>query len=281
MPGAGTDSTRDWIDGGPVVVLVEPQLGENIGTTARAMANFGLGELRLVNPRDGWPNERAYVAASGASRLLDEARLFPDVRAAIADLTLVFAATARDRGMAKPVVGADEAARELNEAIGRGERAGLLFGRERTGLYSDEVSLADKILTFPVNPAFASLNLAQAVLIAGYEWFKLASRSALPFAPPDKSSPATKEALLSFFDHIEGALERAGFFRPPEKKPGMVRNLRNIFHRLQLTEQDIRTLRGALVALEFGRGAARDALKAALEGRKRAGEGAGRSDEVG
>ena len=267
MPGSGTDSTREWIGGGPVVVLVEPQLGENIGTTARAMANFGLGELRLVNPRDGWPSERAYVAASGASRLLDHAKLFPDLRAAVADLQFVFAATARDRGMNKPVRGADAAATELFARAGRGERVGVLFGRERTGLYSDEVSFADEILTFPVNPAFASLNLAQAVLIVGYEWFKLRSRSALPFAPPAKSRPATREQLLSFFDHVEGALERAGFFRPVEKKPVMVRNLRNIFHRLGLTEQDVRTLRGAIVALEFGRGAARDALKAALKRR--------------
>ncbi len=253
MPGAGTDSTKPWSEGGPVVILVEPQLGENIGSAARAMGNFGLSRLRLVNPREGWPNPKAVTFASGADRILETAELFPDVRAAVADLNFVAATTARDRAMAKPVLGADAMAGQIAGRLAAGEGCGLLFGRERTGLYTEEVSLADAILTLPVNPAFASLNLGMAVAIIGYEWFKLASQGALPFAPPDRSPLADKGDLFAFFDHIERELDAAHFFRSPEKKPSTIRNIRNIFHRVGLTRQDIATLHGMVVALVEGR----------------------------
>ncbi len=253
MPGAGTDKTKRWIEQpGPVVVLVEPQLGENIGTTARAMANFGLSELRLVRPRDAWPNARAKAAASGADRVLDNAALFETVEAAIADCTLVLATTARAHDQAKPVVDAEAAAALLAPRIAAGEKVAVLFGRERWGLTNEEVSLADTIVTLPVNPAFASLNLAQAVLIVAYEWFKRAG-AGLPFAMPQKSAPAVKEQLLAFFETVERELEKVEFFRPPEKRETMLINLRNIFHRMQPTRQDIQTLHGVISAIAEGR----------------------------
>src|SRR5262249_40701768 len=182
MPGAGTDKTRSWIETpGPIIVLVEPQLGENIGAAARVMANFGLGRLRLVKPRDGWPNIQAQRSASGADRILDDVALFDSVKAAIADCTLVLATTARAHDQAKPVLGPAQAAAFLAPHVTAGENVAVLFGRERYGLENDEVALADRIVTFPVNPAFASLNLAQAVALVAYEWFKLASAGKLPF----------------------------------------------------------------------------------------------------
>jgi tRNA/rRNA methyltransferase len=254
MPGAGTDKTKRWIEAaGPVVILVEPQLGENIGSAARAMANFGLSELRLVRPRDAWPNGRARAAASGADRVLDAAVLFDTPEAAIADCTLVLATTARAHDQAKPVVGAEEAARIMAPHVGAGEKVGILFGRERWGLENDEVALADRIVTLPVNPAFASLNLAQAVVIISYEWFKLVSAGALPFTMRRKSEPATKQQLLAFFENIEEELEKVEFFRPPEKRATMVVNMRNIFQRMQPTRQDIQTLHGVIRAIAEGR----------------------------
>jgi tRNA/rRNA methyltransferase len=254
MPGAGTDKTKRWVDQpAPVVILVEPQLGENVGTAARAMANFGLSRLRIVKPRDSWPNARAKAAASGADRVLDNAELFDGVEAAIADCTLVFATTARAHDQAKPVVSAEDAARQMAPRIAAGETVGILFGRERWGLENDEVGLADRIITLPVNPAFASLNLAQAVLVVAYEWFKLAGGGALPFAMPQKSEAAAKEQLLAFFATVERELEKVEFFRPPEKRTTMQINLRNIFHRMQPTRQDIQTLHGVITAIAEGR----------------------------
>jgi len=254
MPGAGTDKTKRWVEQpAPVVILVEPQLGENIGTTARAMANFGLSELRLVKPRDEWPNPRARAAASGADRVLDGAQLFETLEAAIADCTLVFATTARAHDQAKPVVDAVQAAALAAERIAAGEKVGILFGRERWGLQNEEVGLADQIITLPVNPAFASLNLAQAVLIVAYEWFKLVTGGKLPFTMPQKSGPAPKEQMLAFFTNVERELERVEFFRPPEKRTTMQVNLRNIFHRMQPTRQDIQTLHGIIMAIAEGR----------------------------
>jgi tRNA/rRNA methyltransferase len=218
MPGAGTDKTKRWIaEPAPVVILVEPQLGDNIGAVARAMANFGLSRLRLIKPRDGWPNPRAFVAASGADRILDEAALFDTVEAAIADCTYVLATTARAHDQAKPVISPEAAARAMAPRVEAGEAVGVLFGRERYGLENTEVALTDAIVTLPVNPAFASLNLAQAVLIVAYEWFKLVSGGVLPFAMPQKSDPATKEQLMAFFENVERELEKVEFFRPAEK----------------------------------------------------------------
>jgi tRNA/rRNA methyltransferase len=254
MPGAGTDKTRNWIETpGPVIVLVEPQLGENIGAAARVMANFGLGRLRLVRPRDGWPNLQARRSASGADRILDDAMLFETLEAAIADCTLVLATTARAHDQAKPVIGADEAAAFLAPRVAAGESVAVLFGRERYGLENEEVALADRIVTFAVNPAFASLNLAQAVALVAYEWFKLASGGALPFLMPNKSEPANKEQVQAFFANLERELDRIEFFRPLDKRATMLVNLRNIFARMQPTRQDIQTLHGIVVALTEGR----------------------------
>ncbi len=256
MVGAGTDRSRAALAGGPAIVLVRPQLAVNIGMCARAMANFGLDDLRLVNPREGWPRvgeyrDVAYAAAAGAARLLDEARVFDSVEAAVGDLSFLYAATARERGQAKSVLAP---ARAMLETAMTAQNRGVLFGPERTGLDNDEVALADAVLTFPANPAYASLNLAQAVLLVGYEWFKAAHGDAPPppAIPRAVSPPAQREMVLAFFDFLEGKLDDAGFFRPVTKKPGMRRNLRNMFHRMQMTQQDVRTLWGAVVRLVEG-----------------------------
>jgi len=254
MPGAGTDRTKDWsADRAPIVVLVEPQLGENIGAAARAMANFGLSQLRLVNPRQGWPNDKARMMATGAGRVVDAAVLYPNLAEAIADCSFVIVTTARAHDQAKPVIGPAEAAELMTPRVAAGEPVAILFGRERNGLENDEVALADAILTLPVNPAFASLNLAQAVVIVAYEWFKLAGRGKLPFGKPNKSASAPKQQLLAFFEAIERELERVEFFRPPDKRETMQINLRNIFTRMQPTQQDIQTLHGVIMAIAEGR----------------------------
>jgi len=254
MPGAGTDKTKRWIEQpGPCVILVEPQLADNIGAAARAMANFGLSALRLVSPRQGWPNERASVMAAGADRVLDEVKLYDSVEAAIGDLNYVFATTARAHDQAKPVLDAGGAARIAAAKVAAGESVGLMFGRERNGLENHEVALADSIITLPVNPAFASLNLAQAVVVVAYEWFKLSSGGTLPFDMPRKSDAAPRQQLLAFFGNLEHELEKVEFFRPPDKRGTMQINLRNIFSRMQPTRQDIQTLQGVIMSIAEGR----------------------------
>lgn len=254
MPGAGTDHTKPQaLTGGPAIVLVEPQLGENIGMCARAMGNFGLTDLRLVKPRDGWPNPQARRSASGADYILDAARLFDSVEEAIADCSLVLATTARAHDQAKPVISPETAAAEMAAPIAAGEHCAIMFGRERYGLENVEVALADKVVTFPVNPAFASLNLAQAVLLMGYEWFKRATNTALPFTMPERSALAGKQQLFAFFANLERELERVEFFRPPEKRETMWINLRNIFSRMALSQQDVQTLHGVILAIAEGR----------------------------
>jgi tRNA/rRNA methyltransferase len=254
MPGAGTDKTKRWVETpGPVVVLVEPQLGENIGSAARAMANFGLSRLRLVKPRQGWPNDKARIMAAGADRILDGAKLYDTLDAAIADCRFVLATTARAHDQAKSVIGPAEAACEIAPRVAAGETVAIVFGRERNGLENDEVALADRIVTLPVNPAFASLNLAQAIVIVAYEWFKLTTREKLPFAMPDKSPPAPKQQLFAFFESLERELEKVEFFRPPDKRATMQINLRNIFSRMQPTQQDIQTLHGVIMSIAEGR----------------------------
>jgi tRNA/rRNA methyltransferase len=267
MPGSGTDKSKPWSDiGGPIIVLVEPQLGQNIGTTARAMANFGLSRLRLVKPRDGWPDIQAVRAASGADAVLDGAQLFDTLPEAIADCRFVLATTARAHDQAKPVLGPEAAAREIAPRVAAGETVAVVFGRERWGLINDEVGLADAIVTYPVNPAFASLNLAQAVLVIAYEYFKLAGGGALPFAMPVRSPPAGKQQLFAFFADLEAELEKVEFFRPPEKRATMSINLRNIFARMQPTSQDVQTLHGVIMAIAEGRkGPARGGV---LDGRE-------------
>jgi len=254
MPGAGTDKTKTWVETpAPVIILVEPQLGENIGATARAMANFGLSRLRLVKPRQGWPNPKAHVMAAGADRVLENAQVFETVQEAVADCRYLIATTARQHDQAKPVLSPEQAAAEMAPRVHEGETVGILFGRERNGLENHEVALADAIVTLPVNPAFASLNLAQAVLVVGYEWFKNVTAGALPYSRPERSPPAPKQQLLAFFENIERELENVEFFRPPEKRETMVINLRNIFTRIQPTQQDIQTLHGVILSIAQGR----------------------------
>ncbi|MGB3810172.1 MAG: RNA methyltransferase [Parvibaculum sp.] len=249
---AGTDQTK--IDPSltlpsPAVILVAPQMGENIGTAARAMLNFSLTELRLVAPRDGWPNERARAVSSGADVVIDQAALFARTEEAVADLDYVIATTARPRDMVKPIFTPEMAAAKLREVIAAGGKAGILFGPERTGLTNDDVVLADAVMMVPVNPAFASINLAQAVLLVGYEWFKAGDET-----PPERvdyqaTRPATKEELLGFFGHLEGELDRFGFLKPPEKRPSMIRNIRNLFQRAGMSEQEVRIFRGIVASL--------------------------------
>src|SRR5438270_915513 len=245
---AGTDRGRAGVTGGPAIILVEPQLGENIGTAARAMLNCGLDDLRLVRPRDGWPNERAVAAASGADAVLHKARLYPSVEAAIGDLGHVYASTARDRYMVKRELTPRRAADEMRGFIAKGEACGVLFGPERTGLVNDHIALADTVLSVPLNPAFSSLNLAQAVLIIGYEWFTARTEPPSEKLRTGHSRPANKAELLRFFDHFEEALVLSGFLRHADKRPSMTRNLRNLFQRAQCTEQELRTLHGVITA---------------------------------
>jgi tRNA/rRNA methyltransferase len=250
---AGTDKTQLSLSGGPAIILVNPQMGENIGTVARAMYNFGLVDLRLVAPRDGWPNDRAVISASGATPVLDAARVYQQTKDAVADLHRVYATTARDRYMIKEIVTPAHAAELIRTGIGQGERSGILFGPERTGLVNDDISLADRLLTIPVNPAFASLNLGMAVAVIGYEWLKGADLLPASQLPTGRTDFATREELHGLFDHLEGELDATGFLWPEHNRPSMVRNLRNILERAYLTEQEVRTLRGAIKALREGR----------------------------
>ncbi|MEO0982538.1 MAG: TrmH family RNA methyltransferase [Pseudomonadota bacterium] len=237
----------------PSIVLVEPQLGENIGAAARVMLNFGLTDLRLAGPRDGWPNPAAEAMSAGAFEAGLHVTVFDTVEAAIADLSYVLATTARPRGaMEKPVHGPAEAVAAIEARGGGG--CGVLFGAEKSGLSNEAVTLADAILTYPVDPAFSSLNLAQAVAVFAQAWPEA--------APPPEGfggvdAPASREDLVGMFEHFEDELERAGFFFPPEKTPLMKQNLRNAFIRGQWTTQEVRTFRGAVKALALGRGKAR------------------------
>jgi tRNA/rRNA methyltransferase len=257
LVGAGTDRTKPLFEGGPAIVLVRPQLAVNIGMCARAMANFGLSDLRLVSPREGWPRtgarrKGAYAAAAGAVHLLEQARVYDSVAEAVADLHFVWATTARERGQVKRIEAPAVAMAETAAALDLGEKHGIVFGPERTGLDNDDIALASAILTFPVNPAYGSLNLAQAVLLCGYEFFKARQGGAVPFERIERSPPAQHEMTLSFFAFVEEKLDAAGFFRPESKRPVMQRNLRNMFHRMNLTQQDVRTFWGAIVRLVDG-----------------------------
>lgn len=237
----------------PAIVLVEPQLGENIGAAARAMANFGLADLRLVKPRDGWPNKKARAAASGASAIVDAARVFEATEDAVADLSFLYATTARTRDLPKEVFGPREAVATLRARSSAGQASGILFGRERWGLTNEEVALADAIVTFPVNPAFASLNIAQAVLLLSYEWMAAGLDGALPTRealPEIDMTPAPKKHLFGLMRHLEEALEPTGYFRTADMKPTMVQNLRAILQRPGLTRDEIDVLHGVVTALE-------------------------------
>ncbi len=237
----------------PCVILNEPQLAENIGAVARVMANFGLNDLRLVRPRDGWPQERAWASASGADWPLNEARVFGRLEDAMADLKLVYATTARPRETLLPILTPRDAANELYKASGAGLKVGLLFGGERAGLESADIAMTHAIVTIPIDPRFRSLNLAQAVAINAYEWRHLVQDSP-PASFREGPPPADQGQIIELFEHFETELESAGFFHPPEKKPAMVRNLRVALSRARFTDQEARTFRGVITALSKGRG---------------------------
>ena len=237
----------------PAVVLVRPQLADNVGACARAMANGGLFYLRLVAPRDGWPQAKAWRMASGAGRILDAATVHDTVADAVADLHHVFATCPRPRHIVKPVLTARGAAAELRQICNRGLRAGLLFGPERAGLDNDDMAQADALVRFPLNPAFMSLNLAQAVMVMAYEWW-----TADDVTPPrtlmtNESPVATKGLLNNFLMHLVDELDACGFLRNLPKRPGMVRNLQHLFQRGEVTEQELRTLHGVVTELAIGR----------------------------
>ena len=251
---AGTDSTKPFAPSpGPAVILVEAQLGENIGMAARAMLNCGLTELRLVSPRDGWPNEDALTASAGADTIINNTQVFDTTADAVADLQLVFAATARPRDMTNRVITPSQAAGEAHRFINEGGSTGVLFGRESKGLKNDDIVQSDAIIMVPVNPAFSSLNLAQAVFAIGHEWFKAEASSdemaADDLSMPKETRPANKAELERLFEHLEEELDASGFLHVAEKRPGMVRNIRNMLQRAGLTEQEARTLRGIITSL--------------------------------
>ena len=230
----------------PAIILVRPQLGENIGMAARAMLNCGLSEMRLVAPRDGWPSERAQRAASGADVVLDEARVFDSVAEAVADLQHVVATTARTRELVQRIVTARHAAREIRGWIAAGERVGILFGPERTGLENDDIVQADTALSIPLNPQFSSLNVAQAVLLVSYEWIASADETPVERMSGHATRPADKDELQNLIAHLERALDQSGFLRHQAMRPAMVNNLRALLQRATMTEQEVRTFHGVI-----------------------------------
>lgn len=235
----------------PIITLIEPQLGENIGMVARAMANMGLSELRLVAPRDGWPNERAIAASSGAEHILNAAQFYGSTAEAIADCHFICATTARQHRQAKDVLEPQLAAQKMRARLTSGHRVAVLFGRERNGLEADEISRAHAILTFPVAEDFSSLNLAQAVLLFGYAWrISEGNEEHLPYVAQLGSPPASVEESETFFQALSLALQQVGYFKPAHREETMRRNLRNIFQRMALTKQDVQTLHGVLGALK-------------------------------
>jgi tRNA/rRNA methyltransferase len=246
---AGTDRTQSPTLGGPRVVLIEPQLSENVGAVARAMLNCGLDRMSLVNPREGWPNAKAEPMAAGATEVLDGVQVFATAEDAVADITALYATTARPRELTARVLTPREAAADMRAAQARGEEVGLLFGPERSGLTNDHVALADRIISVPLNPAYASLNLAQAVLLVAYEWFTAGDET-----PPDTlaisgTRIAEKGELLDLFERLETELDAGGFFRSPDLRPTVMRNLRSMFQRARMTDQEVRTFHGIISAL--------------------------------
>ncbi|EJF82825.1 RNA methyltransferase [Bartonella rattimassiliensis] len=249
---AGTNKNRKNLTNGPIIILVEPQLPENIGMVARAMANFGLAELRLVKPREIFPNEKARAVASKADHVINNTVIFDTLRDSIADLHYVFATTARERCGFKTVKSAVEAASILRQRESIGHKTAIVFGRERWGLENDEISLVDEIITFPVNPAFASLNIAQAVLLMSYEWMKTSLENVSDTAfRAKKMKPANKTTFHGFLSQLEEALDIRGYFRPSERKGVMLANLRSVFTRANFSESEIRLLRGVVSSLDY------------------------------
>ena len=230
----------------PAFVLVRPQMGENIGAAARAMWNFGLDRMRLVAPRDGWPNPKSVAMASGAGRLLDEASLHDDLAGAVADCSYVFATTARQRGLTKPVFSPERAMELAAQKIAAGEKVAVLFGPERAGLENDDVARANAIISVPVNPEFASLNLAQCVLLTAYEWRRQVTEVQHQVIEMGRADWASGLEVEKLAEHYEDRLQEAGFFFPPEKAENMKINLRNLWSRMQLTRADVQMLHGVM-----------------------------------
>lgn len=230
----------------PCFVLIRPQMGENIGAAARAMWNFGLDRMRIVAPRDGWPNPKADAMASGAGRLLEEAVLTADTAAALGDCHYVFATTARARGLTKPVVSPERAMQMAAEKIGQGQKVAVLFGPERAGLENDDIARANAIINVPVNPEFASLNLAQCVLLTAYEWQRAQGQVVHERMDMAKAGWAEQIEIEKLSEHYEDRLEEAGFFFPEHKAEGMKINLRNMWSRMPLTRADVQMLHGVL-----------------------------------
>ncbi len=243
------------IGNSPVVILVRPQLAENVGMVARAMANGGLFHLRLVAPRDGWPQDRAWRSASGADRILDEATVHETVGDAVADLHRVFGTCPRPRYIVKPLVTARGGAAELRAVCGQNMKAGILFGPERAGLESEDLAHADTLIRYPLNPAFMSLNLAQAVMVMAYEWWTAEDQTPPHTLMTNKTKVATKGELDNFLGHLIRELDECGFLRNLPKRPGMVQNIRHLFERGEVTEQELRTLHGIVQELSHGRDA--------------------------
>ncbi len=251
----GRDGGADLapIEPSPVVILVRPQLAENIGAVARAMGNGGLFHLRIVAPRDGWPQERAWRTASGADRILDAATVHETVADAVADLHRVFATCPRPRHIIKPVLTARGAAAELHAVANRNLRAGILFGPERAGLDNDDIACADSLIRYDLNPGFMSLNLAQAVMIMGYEWYIARTpEAALRQLQTNETRIANKAELENFLAHLTRACDESGFLKNPQKRPGMIRNLRHFFQRGEVTSQELNTLHGVISELTRG-----------------------------
>ena len=236
----------------PTIIMVRPQLGENIGMAARAMLNCGLSRLRLVAPRDGWPNERAQRAASGADVELEQAEVFDTVAEAVADLQRVMATTARNRELTQRIVTARRAAEEVRGWVGQGDAVGILFGPERTGLENDDLVHADTALSIPLNPQFSSLNVAQAVLLVSYEWAAAGDTGPEERMADHATRPATKAEMLNLFGHLERALDESGFLRNKDQRPAVVRNLRTLLQRAEMTEQEVRTFHGVIKFLSKG-----------------------------
>jgi tRNA/rRNA methyltransferase len=241
------------ISGSQVVILVRPQLADNIGSVARAMGNGGLFHLRLVAPRDGWPQERAWRMASGADRILEEASVHDTVADAVADLHRVFATCPRPRHIVKPVLTARAAALDVRDAAAAGQRCGILFGPERAGLDNDDMAEADTLVRYSLNPEFMSLNLAQAVMVMAYEWWTAGDDTPARELVTHETHVATKGSLDGFLDHLVAELDACGFLRNLAKRPGMVRSIRHLFERGEATEQEVRTLHGIVAGLSLGR----------------------------
>ncbi|SCZ58053.1 RNA methyltransferase [Epibacterium ulvae] len=230
----------------PSFVLVRPQMGENIGAAARAMWNFGLDRMRIVAPRDGWPNPKAVAMSSGAGRLLDEAQLSDTLPDALSDCTFVFATTARPRELIKPVYSPEGAMKLAAEKIAAGEKVAVMFGPERAGLENDDIARANAIITVPVNPEYASLNLGQCVLLTAYEWRRQSEEIEHETLDIGKSDWASNIEVEKLVEHYEDRLDEAGFFYPPEKAPGMRVVFRNLFSRMRLTRADVQMLHGVM-----------------------------------